>query len=477
MTTISFALFDSVKDGTVSEGGMWSCFNAPECSLTPHQRIGSDSADFMGITGTAVAYLSLGVSGNQSASYVWKYQVCYGTTAPGHSMDWTLGSIIQTDRDITPCPTLTPLTKTGVTSFSNDNFMIKLGDSYGGRNFEIPRFFVGHMELQLILPTSSQASATTSSSGLTSSSDSTSSLSSLTSSQSSGSATRTGSLTSIPNPNVSWTESQAETTVLSPPVSNTSNTTLAASNSNINTGKIAGVATGIGAACILLLLIAFFFFRRRRRQKQDNEKEEHVYSWEIVPWTPRGAYPPAEWDRVRIDKAVVVDNPLVVSSSTDTPPFQFTKAPLPISESDHDESSRQSPTNSQTEETLTRIPFARAPVSEILPTIIPTSPRASTVVTALPPSYDMHPYHQIVTPRVMIEGSGSSSMGGVSHMDELGEWAERHRDVIPGDLERRLRAGGFVPGTNPQEIPRDVWERRFRVTAYELRGLQELYDI
>lgn len=77
----------------------------------------------------------------------------------------------------------------------------------------------------------------------------------------------------------------------------------------------------------------------------------------------------------------------------------------------------------------------------------------------------------------MVEESEYSSVDDMSLMDDLREWAERHRDVIPTDLERRLRAGGFVPGTNPREIPRDVWERRFRVTAYEMRGLQELYDM
>ncbi|KIM30302.1 hypothetical protein M408DRAFT_22301 [Serendipita vermifera MAFF 305830] len=456
---------------------MWACVNIEFCKLESHQRVGSDTGDFLGLSGPIVAHISTGLFGTQSVPFVWKYQACYGPAAETKVMLWTLGSITQNDLG-TPCPTLTPYTKTGVTRIDNGDLVLKFDDAYDGTDMNSLRLFVGHMDLQLTLPTSSQAAATSTSTRPTSSNDSTASLSTQTSSPSSGSSTGsttgTGAFNSIPAPNVSWTESPDQTAVLGPSVSNTPSSTVTPPNNN--TGKIAGIAAGIGAACLFLLLIAFLLFRRRRRRQEENKKEELNSAEEIAPWTPRGAYPPAEWDRVRSEKPS--NNPLV-SSSTDTAPFQLTKARLPISESSHGESSTQSSTSSQTGETPVRVPPTQPPVpvpeADMSPMSGPTSLNPSTIATALPPSYDMHPYHQIVTPRVMVEESEYSSVDDI--MDDLREWAERHRDVIPTDLERRLRAGGFVPGTNPREIPRDVWERRFRVTAYEMRGLQELYDM
>ncbi|KIM30303.1 hypothetical protein M408DRAFT_22302 [Serendipita vermifera MAFF 305830] len=227
-------------------------------------------------------------------------------------------------------------------------------------------------------------------------------------------------------------------------------------------GRLSTGLSGNESDTCLLLLIAFLLFRSRR-MRQQKEKNERINPNKVAPWTPRGGYPPAEWDLVRMDKG---SDPLV-SSNTGMPPLHLTKSHIPIGEL-----SGQLPTNSQAGEAPVRVPLAPAPVPEMFPT-----PNSSTVVTALPPSYDMHAYHRVVTPRLMVEQVEYSSAEDISPMDEMREWDKRYRDVIPIDLERRLRAGGFIPGTNPREIPRDVCERRFRVTAYEMRGLQELYDM
>ncbi|KIM30305.1 hypothetical protein M408DRAFT_22304 [Serendipita vermifera MAFF 305830] len=353
MSAIPFAFFDSVKDGRINEGGMWACSNLLECNLVSHQRIDSDSGDFIGTTGTAIAHLSVGLSGTQFVPFVWSYQACYGTDAETKVMLWTLGSITQNDIG-TPCPTLTSYTKTGVTSITNGSFTLKFDDAYDGKDFIPLRLFIGHMDLQLTLPTSSQVTATTSSSSTISSSESPAPLLNQVSSPSTGSATssitETGNLTSIRIPNVSRTENPAETTVLGPSVANTPSSTF---NSN-NTVMIAGIAAGLGAASLLFLLLAFLFFRRRRRLRQEIKQEARINAERISRWIPRNAYP------ARVSE-------LGMSSTSAT----FT---------------------------------SRTP---------------STVMTPPPPSYGMHPYHQIVTPRVMIEESESSSMDDMSSIDEL----------------------------------------------------------
>ncbi|KIM19839.1 hypothetical protein M408DRAFT_311755 [Serendipita vermifera MAFF 305830] len=60
--------------------------------------------------------------------------------------------------------------------------------------------------------------------------------------------------------------------------------------------------------------------------------------------------------------------------------------------------------------------------------------------------------------------------------DSLHEWAEGNRDFVPPHLERRLRAGGHVPGSNPSDLSPENWLTGFGVTRYELAGLQELYE-
>lgn len=363
------------------------------CKLESHQRVGSDSADFVGLSGPIVARLFTGLSDTQYVPFVWKYQACYGTAAETKVMLWTLGSITQNDIG-SPCPTLTPYTKTGVTRIDNGDLVLKFDDAYDGKDFESLRLFVGHMDLQFTLPTSSQAAPSSSSTGATSSSDSTISISTQNSSRrtfsTTSSITGAGNLTSIPLPNVSWTESPAETVARDPSVSNPRGSTVTSSNSNNNTGKIAGIAAGAGATCLLLLL-AFLFFRRRRRRQQEIQKEERIHVQEIAPWTPHGAYPPAKRARVRTGKM----NNRPASSNTITPPFQSTKSRPLIRDSSHGERVDMSPISG------------------------PTSANPSTVATAMPPSYDMHSHHQIVTPRVKVEKSEHSSVGDMSLMDEI----------------------------------------------------------
>ncbi|KIM30300.1 hypothetical protein M408DRAFT_22300 [Serendipita vermifera MAFF 305830] len=99
----------------------------------------------------------------------------------------------------------------------------------------------------------------------------------------------------------------------------------------------------------------------------------------------------------------------LASSNTGMPSLHLTKSHIPIGEL-----SRQLPTNSQAGETPVHVPHAPAPVPDMSST-----PNPSTVVTALPPSYDMHAYHQVVTPRLMVEQFEYSSAEDIYPTDEL----------------------------------------------------------
>lgn len=60
--------------------------------------------------------------------------------------------------------------------------------------------------------------------------------------------------------------------------------------------------------------------------------------------------------------------------------------------------------------------------------------------------------------------------------DEIGKFAARHRDVIPSELEGKLRRARYVPTDDPKEIPAAAWASEYGVGFFELKRLQELYD-
>jgi hypothetical protein len=59
--------------------------------------------------------------------------------------------------------------------------------------------------------------------------------------------------------------------------------------------------------------------------------------------------------------------------------------------------------------------------------------------------------------------------------DIIGQYAATHRGFISVELERKLRAAGYYPGSNPSDLTEDEWGR-YGVGPLELGRLQELYD-
>lgn len=60
--------------------------------------------------------------------------------------------------------------------------------------------------------------------------------------------------------------------------------------------------------------------------------------------------------------------------------------------------------------------------------------------------------------------------------DALSHFAEKHRDLILPELERKLRRAGYNPKRGPEIISPDMWWQRHGVSQLELADLKEAYE-
>jgi hypothetical protein len=67
------------------------------------------------------------------------------------------------------------------------------------------------------------------------------------------------------------------------------------------------------------------------------------------------------------------------------------------------------------------------------------------------------------------------SSPSVSSRDALSTFAESHRDVIPSELENKLRQAGYQPHLDPDMVSNKVWSQA-GVGPFSLQILREIYQ-
>lgn len=226
--------------------------------------------------------------------------------------------------------------------------------------------------------------------------------------------------------------------------------------------KLPGIIGGsIAGAFFLIIIIIFFFWKSRQRQKRLVD----------IPYIDDAQYGDAPWTPYTVPSDTVL-NPngggIMYAGRKNRP----LSPSLPVH-------SREAlvgrVSNPQTPPSEDHTPETRS-ANNLLHDISGPGYPVSPVTTAGGlPAYETYMNAPLVTFR---RGGAPREIVSEDNQfidDSLHRWAEGHRDFVPPHLESRLRAGGYVPESNPSDISMDSWSTRFGVTRYELAGLQELY--
>jgi hypothetical protein len=220
-------------------------------------------------------------------------------------------------------------------------------------------------------------------------------------------------------------------------------------NSSGTTIKAVAIAVPILVVAIITALVSLIVFRRHQKQAVRAGKEyvpetQHKMgnNDSLLSNPPTATVLPAS----AMDYYSPTPTPFVIPSAISSLPQVFTPKPP------------QKPGG-----------FTHPPV--------PYSPTPDSVVSSISP-----PAYQTLT---SLYGSGSMETPYVvplpgesvqDYDDEIGKYSTSHRDVIPPDLEQRLRIARYLPTDDPNEIPADVWSSQHGVGYFELKRLQELYE-
>ena len=241
---------------------------------------------------------------------------------------------------------------------------------------------------------------------------------------------------------------------------NITNASVGGNSTDAMQTKLPGIVGGVVGGVCVILIVLFFLWRSHRRRREarvdplDTQDEE-----EWAPYTiPSGAIPGT-------------DHGILYAGGKNRPPSTtpqlvhlqealMAEALSPNTDDDH------APRTGSTSESSHAQPITSIPN-------LPTSP--ATTAGGLP-AYDTYMDAPLVTFRRARIPQDTIGQDNPVVEDSMHQWAEDSREFIPPHLESRLRAGGYVPGSNPRNVAADVWLSRFGVTRYELAGLQELYE-
>jgi hypothetical protein len=111
------------------------------------------------------------------------------------------------------------------------------------------------------------------------------------------------------------------------------------------------------------------------------------------------------------------------------------------------------------------------------PPPVPDSPPPASVISSVSPPA----YQTFVSPdgsRIVhtLHVVSALEEDTQDYDDEIGRYSATHRDVIPRDLEEKLRRARYLPTDDPNEIPADIWLNEYGVRYFELKRLRELYQ-
>ncbi|KIM32274.1 hypothetical protein M408DRAFT_20593 [Serendipita vermifera MAFF 305830] len=403
--------------------------------------------DLMGISGSIRAGVILDtllfVTG--AASYGWGYESCRpeGSDARATTSFTINGATVNFSDEAPVCPTVTKLMHNGTLNIGTETTVwVDMTSPRVGKNITQSTIYIGHfiLEAKAIEPvtsTSTPAQASTfptpSTTSTTPTSSSVSSASS--SSNSTTSGTQTTRLNGI-NDNISLSDSSsASSGIGGVPEANVSN-----SSSDTMQSKLPGIIGGTVAGICAIFILLFFLWRRHQHHKREIA--------DAVPYDGE-----ATWSPYAV-------NPTLPGHGHGGFTWWWPiYPPTPSTQEGHAPEMRSANETLQIQNNVSRVEH---PISLV------------TTAGGLP-AYDTYMDAPLVTFRRHL---GMAPDAGEEEIvnDSLHEWAEGNRDFVPPHLERRLRAGGYVPGSNPSDLSPEHWLTNFGVTRYELAGLQELYE-
>ncbi|KIM32276.1 hypothetical protein M408DRAFT_326896 [Serendipita vermifera MAFF 305830] len=446
----------------LKEDDLWGCVKSnPECAIFPHD----GTMDLMGLSGSIRSGVILDhllfVTG--AASYGWGYESCRpaGSSALATTSLTTNGDTANFSDEVPVCPTVTKLMHNGTLNIGNETTIwIDMKSPWGGANYTQSTIYIGHFILEAkpiepVTTTSTPVPASTSSTPSTTSIPSTSSV--VTSASSSNSTTSDTSTTILSILDGINDSSSTSSGIGGGPEANVSN-----SSSDTMQSKLPGIVGGTVAGICVIFILLFFLWRRHQHRKR--LIADAVAFDEQDPWSPyQITNPPSSG----------YGHGILYAGGKNRPP---SSAPEPIHSQEGLLGGAVYPSTPSTQEGHAPEMRSANEVSQAQYNVSsggrPISP--ATTAGGLP-AYDTYMNAPLVTFRrhlAMVPDVGEEEIVN----DSLHEWAEGNRDFVPPHLERRLRAGGHVPGSNPSELSPENWLTGFGVTRYELAGLQELYE-
>ena len=234
--------------------------------------------------------------------------------------------------------------------------------------------------------------------------------------------------------------------------------------------KLPGIVGGTAAGICVLVIAILLLWRSRRRRRMDKEAQVEPLYTDGYPGDNK------EWMPYTINSAPTLSSGqgILYSGNKNRPP---SSAPPPAHSQEALMGGLEYTPTTPTSEGHGNAIVPSSDLRLTQPNASGSNPPISPVTTAGGlPAYDTYMDAPLVTFRRARMHYNTVVRDGNVVDDLLHRWAERCRDFVPPHLETRLRAGGYVPGSNPSDLAEEAWLTRFEVTRQELAGLQELYD-